>query len=86
MSKTWYPVIDYKKCIECGVCTNKCKMGVYDLKKLPAPVVSNPENCVHGCHGCGNLCPTEAITYVGDHQDGSEKLHFLTLFNEDHGG
>ena len=66
MSKTWYPVIDYVNCIECGVCTNKCTHGVYDLEKAPTPVVVAPENCVHGCHGCGSLCLEQAIQYVGD--------------------
>ncbi len=73
MSKTWYPVIDYEKCIECGACTDKCKHGVYDLEKAPMPFVSTPENCIHGCHGCGNLCPTEAIEYVGD--NGEENVN-----------
>ncbi len=72
MSKTWYPVIDYEKCIECGACTEKCKHGVYDLKKAPTPVVVKPEGCVHGCHGCGNLCPSEAISYVGEVRQGNE--------------
>ena len=72
MSKKWYPVVDYEKCIECGTCTNKCKQGVYDLKKAPTPVVIIPENCIQGCHGCGNLCPTQAIKYVGDKGDQSE--------------
>jgi NAD-dependent dihydropyrimidine dehydrogenase PreA subunit len=71
MSKTWYPVIDYEKCIECGTCTNKCKHGVYDLKKVPTPVVVKPEGCIQGCHGCGNLCPSKAIEYVGDQKQGS---------------
>jgi len=66
MSKTWYPVIDYEKCTECGVCTYKCSNGVYDLKKVPTPVVVMPENCIHGCRGCGRLCPHGAISYVGD--------------------
>lgn len=66
MSKTWYPVIDYEKCVECGACTNKCPHGVFDMKKAPTPVVIIPKNCIHGCHGCRNLCPSEAITYVGD--------------------
>ena len=69
MSRRWYPVINYEKCIECGVCTNKCKHGVYDLKKAPAPIVIIPDNCIQGCHGCGNLCPTGAIEYVGDNQE-----------------
>lgn len=66
MSKTWYPVIDYELCIECGSCTNKCQKGVYNLKKAPTPVVIKPDNCVHGCRGCGNLCNSNAISYVGD--------------------
>jgi NAD-dependent dihydropyrimidine dehydrogenase PreA subunit len=66
MSKTWYPVINYEECIECGTCTSKCKHGVYDQKKAPTPIVVAPENCIHGCHGCGNLCPNGAISYVGD--------------------
>ena len=66
MSKTWYPVIDNENCIECGACTDKCKNGVYDLKKAPAPVVIFTEGCIQGCHGCGNLCPSGAITYFGE--------------------
>jgi NAD-dependent dihydropyrimidine dehydrogenase PreA subunit len=68
MSKTWYPVIDYEKCIECGACNKKCKHGVYDKEKAPTPVVIYPEGCIQNCHGCGNLCPSEAISYVGDNK------------------
>jgi len=71
MSRTWYPVIDFEKCTECDACIAKCPHGVYDLKKRPTPVVVNPENCIQGCHGCGNLCPTEAISYVGDQGEDS---------------
>lgn len=66
MSKTWYPVINYELCTQCGACTNKCKHGVYDKAKAPRPVVVKPEGCVQGCHGCGNLCPNGAIEYFGD--------------------
>lgn len=69
MTKTWYPVIDYEKCVECGACTEKCKQGkhgVYDQSKAPTPVVIFPEGCVQGCRGCANLCPQQAIIYVGD--------------------
>lgn len=65
MSKTWYPVIDYSLCIECGACFNKCKHGVYE-KKENRPVVVYQEGCVQGCHGCQNICPVSAIQYVGD--------------------
>jgi len=66
MAKTWYPVIDYLTCIECGACVSKCPHGVYETEKAPSPVVKNPEACIDHCHGCGNRCPAGAITYVGD--------------------
>ena len=65
MSKTWYPVLNYEICMECGTCYNKCKKGVYQ-KEERRPVVVYPEGCVQGCHGCGDLCPVGAIEYVGD--------------------
>jgi NAD-dependent dihydropyrimidine dehydrogenase PreA subunit len=68
MSKTWYPVIDYEKCTECGACIDKCKHGVFNIAKAPRPVVVYPEGCVQGCHGCGILCSNSAIEYVGDHK------------------
>lgn len=42
-----------------------CKR-VYDVNKAPVPIVVNSDGCIQGCHGCGNLCPNGAITYVGD--------------------
>lgn len=65
MAKNWYPVINYDNCIECGACVNKCQHGVYK-KGSQKPEVVYPEGCINGCHGCGNLCPAEAITYFGD--------------------
>lgn len=66
MAKTWYPVVDYMTCIECGSCVLKCPHDVYDKAKAPSPVVVLPDACVDHCHGCGNRCPVGAITYVGD--------------------
>lgn len=66
MAKTWYPVIDYMICSECGTCIEKCTHGVYDQKKAPTPIVTYGEGCVEKCHGCGDLCPNGAITYVGE--------------------
>ncbi|MCL2319377.1 MAG: DUF2703 domain-containing protein [Treponema sp.] len=66
MSKNWYPVIDRKICIECGACVEKCSHGVYDKKSPMKPVIINTDGCIEGCHGCGNLCPTGSITYVGE--------------------
>ncbi len=66
MAKTWYPVIDYMLCEECGICNDFCRHDVYDRAKAPSPVVTNPDGCIENCHGCGNLCPAGAITYVGE--------------------
>lgn len=66
MARAWYPVIDYLTCIECGTCIEKCAHAVYDIEKDPCPVVLSPESCIDHCHGCGNLCPVGAITYVGE--------------------
>jgi NAD-dependent dihydropyrimidine dehydrogenase PreA subunit len=66
MAQKWYPVIDSALCGECGACVTKFSHGVYDSAKSPSAVVSNPVECVDHCHGCGNICPTGAITYVGE--------------------
>ncbi len=66
MAKAWYPVIDYLQCAECGSCITQCSHGVYDAAKAPVPIVKNPANCIDHCHGCGNICPSGAITYVGE--------------------
>lgn len=67
MSKNWYPVIDYDKCIGCMLCNDMCMHGVYkpnDETDKPKVVYGN--GCVHGCHGCERKCPEGAIHYYGD--------------------
>jgi len=67
MSKEWFPMIDYDKCIGCGKCTDMCKHVVYRRHLLTKkPKIVNTLGCVHGCHGCGKKCPTTAIRYHGD--------------------
>ncbi|OQB20837.1 MAG: NADH-plastoquinone oxidoreductase subunit [Firmicutes bacterium ADurb.Bin182] len=66
MSKNWYPMINYEKCVECGACIDMCQHGVYSKERAPRPVVVYPEGCIEGCKGCGSLCPNEAIGYFGD--------------------
>lgn len=66
MAKTWYPVVDYLECIDCGKCVTNCPHNVYDKSKAPSPLVTSPDHCVDHCHFCGNNCPQGAITYVGD--------------------
>lgn len=70
MSKTWYPVIDFNECSECGTCVDMCPHDVYDKSKSPTPVVIYPEGCIEGCKNCSSQCPGDAIQYVGDAENG----------------
>ena len=67
MSKTWYPVIDYERCVGCMTCNDLCRHGVYKPEG-PAgkPKVVYEYGCVEGCHGCERQCPAGAIHYFGD--------------------
>jgi len=60
----WYPVIDEKKCIGCGICTIICGRNVFefDFKKNKSKV-KNPYNCMVGCNNCGVYCPSGAISF-----------------------
>lgn len=65
MSKDWYPIINHETCTGCGACIKKCSHGVYK-QGSSRPVVAYPEGCIQGCRGCGNLCPSGAIEYLGE--------------------
>ncbi len=68
MSKNWYPIIDEENCVECGSCIAHCKNEVYDKENQTKPIVKNPDNCIENCHGCGNNCPVNAISYFGENK------------------
>lgn len=75
MSKGWYPIIDYGKCIGCMVCHDMCKHGVYKINdEINKPKVVYANGCIRGCHGCERRCPHEAIHYFGD--DGALDLDY----------
>jgi NAD-dependent dihydropyrimidine dehydrogenase PreA subunit len=57
----WYPTIDVKKCVKCGMCLN-CGKEVYEWTDA-GPVVSKPFSCVVGCTTCANLCQGKAIQF-----------------------
>lgn len=53
-------IIDYEKCTECGLCTEKCPTGCIEgqLKTERAFIT---EDCI-GCTLCAKVCPTDAIS------------------------
>ena len=62
MTKDWYPVIDYSKCVGCLICVNFCPHGVY-IGQDGKPFVKNKEACVDMCKGCSKICPEKAISF-----------------------
>ncbi|HOU82224.1 MAG TPA: 4Fe-4S binding protein, partial [Bacteroidales bacterium] len=52
-------VIDYSKCINCGLCIEYCKFDAiyYSDQKITI----SPINC-DGCKLCSRICPNKAIT------------------------
>lgn len=62
MTKDWYPIIDYNKCIGCMTCLHFCPHGVY-TKKDGKPFVENKDACVDMCKGCEKICPEKAIKH-----------------------
>lgn len=53
------PVINKKKCKECGTCIEVCPVGVF-AKEKGVVVVKNPSDCI-GCRACEAQCPQGAI-------------------------
>lgn len=75
MSKGWYPIIDYDKCVGCMACNDMCRHGVYKPDaEQGKPRVVYGTGCVHGCHGCERSCPARAIHYFGD--DGTLDINY----------
>jgi NAD-dependent dihydropyrimidine dehydrogenase PreA subunit len=58
---SWYPLIDYSRCTDCGQCADFCLFGVYE--KNGRVIVSNPENCKNNCPACARICPATAIIF-----------------------
>jgi NAD-dependent dihydropyrimidine dehydrogenase PreA subunit len=58
---SWYPLIDYSRCTDCGQCADFCLFGVYE--KNGRVTVSNPQNCKNNCPACARICPVTAIIF-----------------------
>ncbi len=58
----WYPVLDKKRCIECGKCHDFCLFGVYAVEDKRVRV-AQPQNCKNSCPACARMCPNRAIIF-----------------------
>jgi NAD-dependent dihydropyrimidine dehydrogenase PreA subunit len=65
MSKEWYSVIDYDKCINCDLCFNARMHGVFIQKEGKIEIIYS-NGCITGYHSCKIICPVEAISCYGD--------------------
>ncbi len=59
--RTFKPVIDYSKCINCYLCWLYCPFSV--ISKSDEGVVIDYEYC-KGCGICANVCPVKAIAFI----------------------
>lgn len=58
----WLPTVDAEACIGCQLCYVTCGRAVYEMNEGIAVAVS-PMECAVGCSTCGNICPTNAISF-----------------------
>ena len=58
--RTFKPVIDYSKCIKCGLCWLHCPDAAYDVNEEGFPVC-NGKVC-KGCLLCVDICPVNCIS------------------------
>jgi NAD-dependent dihydropyrimidine dehydrogenase PreA subunit len=60
----WFPTIDEKACINCGLCYVTCGRLVFEMdEEKRKAVVVEPYRCMVGCTTCATICPTEAIDF-----------------------
>jgi len=58
--RTWKPVIDYDKCIKCGLCWLHCPDSAYTINKKGYPVCDG--RVCKGCLLCLQVCPVKCIS------------------------
>ena len=53
-------VIDYEKCINCGLCAEKCPTDTITFEGKKVKNIEITDDCV-GCTLCAKACPVDAI-------------------------
>jgi len=66
---SWYPVIDYNRCVGCGQCADFCLFGTYSKTDTEVKV-TNPQSCKNNCPACARICPHTAIIFPKYKQGG----------------
>lgn len=62
--RTFKPIVDKSKCIDCGLCAVYCPENCIKMKKGK---VSLPDlDYCKGCGICANVCPVKCIKMVKD--------------------
>jgi len=78
---SWYPVIDYSRCSNCGQCADFCLFGVYEKGENNVRVI-NPQQCKNNCPACARICPQTAIVFpkykIGGAIGGSDHIDELS--------
>lgn len=64
------PVVDEKKCVSCGICSEKCNYNAINISEM---AVIDSSKCV-GCAGCIAVCPQGAINNTWGGSNFLEKL------------
>lgn len=59
---SWYPVIDYSRCTNCGQCAEFCLFSVYEKKSEKVKVIF-PQGCKNQCAACARICSSTAIIF-----------------------
>ena len=55
------PVIDKKKCTDCGTCVEVCPMEIFVKQDKKVSVSEKKADECIGCRACEVQCPKEAI-------------------------
>jgi NAD-dependent dihydropyrimidine dehydrogenase PreA subunit len=52
------PVVDWNRCVGCGICVQNCPVGAIELIEEKANI--SPQKCIR-CGMCFRVCPQNAI-------------------------
>jgi len=65
----WFPVVEKKRCTDCGQCARFCLFGVYRYSNKQL-MIQNPLNCKNNCPACARSCPVSAIIFPRIREEG----------------